>query len=269
MSFEIAFFIFQLAIAIATVLAVTFLFGSIRELRARGETLLLLGAAMVVLLLLSARGLYVASAVLQSGGGAKITSGDWLLTATGLVTLVMFAAHGRLLEHRAEMEGAIRDLSATCSLSGAYKKPAFMNMAGPLVLAARRFRHPLSAIVIDLDHLERVNDEHGRAAGDKTLREFGAKVGTCLRQIDIFGRLATEKFAIVLPHTDLQGAALVAERICAAVSHGADPRIPLEVSVGVATLHDANLENLLNVADGVMYSAKQSGGGNRLAVEAA
>ena len=271
MPLAIVFFLIQLAIAIVTVLVVTRLYGALRGTSAKGDTLILLGASIIVLLLLSARGLFVASASLESDAPG-LTGGDWLLTLTGVVTLVVFAAYGRVLHSRAELEKSIRDLSATDSVTGMFSKGAFMTMASPLVLAARRYRHPLSAIIIDIDHLTRINDEFGRKAGDESLRAFGGVVGGCLRTIDVAGRLTSEKFAIVLPHTDLQGAALVAERICAAVDRDIklifeERQVHLSVSIGVATLHDGNLENLLNIADGVMYSAKENGR-NQVGIEA-
>ena len=76
-----------------------------------------------------------------------------------------------------------------------------------------------------------------------------------------------------LPHTDIKGATIVAERVCAAVNRNIKltfdkKNVRITASVGVAALHDGNLENLLNVADGVMYSAKRAGR-NQVAVESA
>jgi len=265
------FFFFQLLIAIATVIVISRLYVSLKRSTAKGQTLALLVAAIATLITLSARGLFDASTVLQSDAMPAIATGDWLLTMTGIVILLVFAGYGRLVVSNAELEESVQKLSATDSLTGAFNRVAFMTMAQPLVQTAQRFRHPLSALVLDIDHFSKLNDEFGRSAGDEALRSFGSAVAACLRRIDVLGRLGGEKFAVILPHTDIKGATVVAERICMAVERNIKlsfdkKQVRITASVGVASLSDGNLENLLNIADGVMYSAKRNGR-NQVAVE--
>src|SRR5579859_4234730 len=273
MAFAYAHFLMQLALAIATVVVISRLYVTTKRISAKGETLALIYVAIVALLALSARGLFVASTSLQGDAPVAIGASDWLLVVTGAVTLRVFAAYGKALVGRIELEQSVKDLSATDSLTGVFNKSAFLTMAAPLVHTALRYKHPLSALVVDIDHFTRVNDEFGRTAGDEALRMFGGVVGACLRNHDVLGRLGGEKFAIVLPHTDIKGATIVAERVCAAVNRNIKlafdkKNVRLTASVGVAALNDGNLENLLNVADGVMYSAKRAGR-NQVAVESA
>jgi diguanylate cyclase (GGDEF)-like protein len=273
MPFAIAHFLFQLALAIATVVVVSRLYVAIKRTSAKGETLVLIYAGMAALLALSARGLYVASTSLQGDTPLPVEPSDWLLVVTGAVTLRIFAAYGKTLVGRVELEQSVKELSATDSLTGVFNKSAFMTMSAPMVHTALRYKHPLSALVVDIDHFTRLNDEFGRTAGDEALRMFGGVVGACLRNHDVLGRLGGEKFAIILPHTDIKGAAIVAERICVAVNRNIklafdQKNVRLTASVGVAALNDGNLENLLNVADGVMHSAKRAGR-NQVAVESA
>jgi diguanylate cyclase (GGDEF)-like protein len=265
------FFFFQLLIAIATIVVVGRLYRSVKRCAAKGSTLALLAGAVVTLILLSARGLFDASIALQAEAAPVITVSDWLLTLTGAVTLAVFAAFGRLAVHAVEMDESVKELSATDSLTGAYNRGAFLNMAAPLVQTAQRFKHPLSALVVDIDHFSKLNDEFGRSAGDEALRSFGSAVSACLRRIDLLGRLGGEKFAVILPHTDRKGATVVAERICMAVERNIkltfDKKpVQLTASIGVATLGDGNLDDLLNVAEGVMFAAKRAGR-NQVAVE--
>lgn len=273
MAFAYAHFVVQLALAIATVVVVGRLYVTTKRIGAKGEALGWLWAAIVALLAFSARGLFVASTSLQGDMPAAIGASDWLLVVTGAVTLRIFAAYGAALVGRVELEQSVKDLSATDALTGVFNKSAFMTMSAPLVHTAQRYKHPLSALVIDIDHFTRFNDEFGRSAGDEALRAFGGVVGACLRNHDVLGRLGGEKFAIVLPHTDIKGATIVGERVCAAVNRNIKltfdkKNVRLTASVGVASLSDGNLENLLNVADGVMYSAKRAGR-NQVAVESA
>jgi diguanylate cyclase (GGDEF)-like protein len=262
-----------LALAIATVVVVSRLYLAIKRTGAKGETLALIGAAMVASLVLSARGLFVASTTIQAETPLPIDLSDWLLVITGAITLRLFAAYGNVLVSRIELEQSVKDLSATDALTGVFNKGAFMTMSSPLVQTALRYKHPLTALMVDIDHFTRINDEFGRSAGDEALKVFGGVVGACLRKIDILGRMGGEKFAIVLPHTDVKGATIVAERVCAAINRNIKltfdkKNVRLTASVGVAALHDGNLENLLSVADGAMYSAKRAGR-NQVVVESA
>jgi diguanylate cyclase (GGDEF)-like protein len=265
------FFFAQLLIAIATIIAIGRLYRSVKRCAAKGKNLALLAGAILTLFLLSARGLFDASTALQSEGVPLISGSDWLLTATGAVTLAVFAAFGRLAVHAVEMEESVKELSANDSLTGALNRGAFLTMAAPLVQTAQRFKHPLSALVVDIDHFSKLNDDFGRSAGDEALRSFGGAVSACLRRIDVLGRLGGEKFAIILPHTDRKGATVVAERICMAVERNIKltfdkKQVRLTASVGVASLGDGSLDALLNTAEGVMFAAKRAGR-NQVAVE--
>ncbi|MFX8274103.1 GGDEF domain-containing protein, partial [Acinetobacter baumannii] len=71
--------------------------------------------------------------------------------------------------------------------------------------------HGFAVAMIDIDHFKRINDRHGHAAGDAALRQMVQELQPCLREVDHFGRLGGEEFCVLLPDTDLAGAALVAE----------------------------------------------------------
>jgi diguanylate cyclase (GGDEF)-like protein len=266
-----SFFFLQILLAIATVVVIGRLVVSVKRCGAKGQTFVQLLLAMATAILLSARGLFDASVALQSEATPAIGASDWLLALTGAATLIVFAAFGRQVVQGAELTQSLKELSTSDSLTGALNRGSFMTMAAPLVQTAQRFRHPLSALVVDIDHFSKLNDDYGRSAGDEALRAFGGAVSACLRKIDLLGRLGGEKFAIVLPHTDLKGATVVGERICAAVQRNVKltfdkKQVRLTASVGVAALGDGSLENLINVADGVMFSAKRNGR-NQVAIE--
>lgn len=254
-------FFLQSALAVSTALVLLRLREIARRIGAKDKTLAMLYAAGVTLTLLSARGMFVASIVIQSEAPAVIGYTEWLLAATGIVTLIVFTAYGRLLAERFDLHRAIEEQAATDALTGAFNKGTFFTTASPLVQAAQRYRHPLTALVVDIDQLRRIHDEIGSDAGDQSLKTLGGTLGNCVRTIDVLGRLDAKKFAIVLPHTDLEGANVVAERIRAAIQREIDAiydetSVRLTANVGVAALHDGNLENLLNVAEGSIYSDK-------------
>ena len=137
--------------------------------------------------------------------------------------------------------------------------------------AAHRHGLPLSAVIVDIDHFKAVNDTYGHAGGDAVLREFAARLGALLRAEDVGARWGGEEFLLVLPFTDLEGAASMAERFRAAVADepfvvptGAAIRVTASGGCASTTVGE-DPEQLLRHADAALYDAKQSGR-NRVAV---
>lgn len=122
-----------------------------------------------------------------------------------------------------------------------------------------------AVVMIDMDRFKQLNDTLGHAAGDRALRTLTAAVQPCLRTGDRLGRIGGEEFAVLLPDTDLAGAALVAERMRSLTEHsgfqwrGRD--WPLSASFGVAQVEaaDASGEAVLARADAGLYRAKAQG----------
>jgi diguanylate cyclase (GGDEF)-like protein len=123
----------------------------------------------------------------------------------------------------------------------------------------------LSLILFDLDHFKSVNDEHGHLAGDEVLRMTAARVSGLLRSSDIFGRYGGEEFAVILPHTNVDAAVIVAERIRQEIRGEPIPyegkAIPVTASLGVAkwTLDMHTPEDLIAAADEALYLCKTHG----------
>ena len=117
--------------------------------------------------------------------------------------------------------------------------------------------------MVDADHFKAVNDRHGHAAGDATLRALADRLRERLRTEDVAGRFGGEEFVIGLPDADAEGAAAVAEAVRAAVAARpltiAGRELTLTVSVGWATWEDDDLGQLLARADGALYEAKAAG----------
>lgn len=133
------------------------------------------------------------------------------------------------------------------------------------VARAKRHERPLSVVLFDLDRFKTVNDEFGHLVGDNVLREFADIVKRCVRREEVFGRYGGEEFCAVLPETQLEGAAALAERVRALVEqknfHFAGLDVPVTVSAGVASLTSsiAGWAELVEAADKKMYEAKTSG----------
>jgi diguanylate cyclase (GGDEF)-like protein len=131
---------------------------------------------------------------------------------------------------------------------------------------AKRYDKPLSYLMTDIDHFKKFNDTWGHQTGDMVLREVARCVRGAIRDTDIAARYGGEEFAIILPETDLEGAALFAERLRQKVESAvfAGPAGPLQVtiSLGLSSVPhcqaDTTLE-MIKLADEALYSAKHAG----------
>jgi len=134
----------------------------------------------------------------------------------------------------------------------------------------RRNNRPLSMLMIDADHFKLLNDTHGHLAGDAVLKMLAAVLREGTRSIDILGRLGGEEFGVLLPGAGLDFAAIIAERLRAAVESRKvvwkDSEIGLTVSIGVACW-ESNLlpDDLIEASDIALYAAKEQGR-NRVAI---
>jgi diguanylate cyclase (GGDEF)-like protein len=120
-------------------------------------------------------------------------------------------------------------------------------------------------VMIDMDRFKQLNDTLGHAAGDAALRQMVDELRPCVREVDRFGRLGGEEFGVLLPDTDLTGAALVAERMRMLVESAPlrwlEQDWPLSASFGIAEAErgDAGASAVLARADAAMYRAKGQG----------
>ena len=169
---------------------------------------------------------------------------------------------------RAAQHEALR-LSLTDALTGTSNRRELIERLPSEVERARRYRHPLSVVMCDIDHFKKVNDTHGHPAGDAVLRAFAALLRGAVRNgVDWVARYGGEEFVIVLPETDLTGACRVAEKLRSAaaalvVAHG-QAQISLTASFGVASLgkewpEEGIPDALLAQADVCLYQSKQGG----------
>ena len=134
-------------------------------------------------------------------------------------------------------------------------------------LRAKRYQHPLSAIMADIDYFKNYNDVHGHLEGDVILKQIAELLRFHVRETDVVARFGGEEFLILLTETAKAEALEVAEKIRAAVSvrpfphAGTQPEGKLTISLGVAT-SSADLSEareLISKADHALYVAKQAG----------
>ena len=131
---------------------------------------------------------------------------------------------------------------------------------------AERYRSPLSVLFLDLDHFKRVNDQCGHLVGSRALKDLGAVLSECVREVDTVARYGGDEFTIILADTALETGVRVAERIRRTVEQtpfdgGRQGPLDLSVCIGVASYpdHGTGREALLAAADQAMYRAKSMG----------
>lgn len=171
-------------------------------------------------------------------------------------------------------DAALQDMATHDVLTGLGNRRAFDMRLEEEWQRAKRYGHPLSLLMLDIDHFKRVNDTHGHPAGDAVLRKLGATINSVVRPVDYVFRYGGEEFVVLMPETHGNGALSLAERIrqaVAATSFGIKPHknIYLTLSIGVATCPGSadTKEALVTAADHTLYQAKQSGR-NRVCMQA-
>lgn len=161
----------------------------------------------------------------------------------------------------------LEELATRDDLTGILNRRQWTHLAEREYARSRRNGMPISVLMIDIDRFKEINDTWGHAAGDDALRLITKEIADNLRITDCFGRLGGEEFAILLPETDPETAALTAERLRAAVASvelGIEGRpVSVTISLGIASLfhddEDPSFESVLVRADGALYRAKQNG----------
>lgn len=163
------------------------------------------------------------------------------------------------------MENELRRLATKDSLTGVNNRHHFIKMAEDELHRAKRYNHPTSFLLIDIDHFKMINDTYGHPAGDEVLKALCHTCLSTLRVNDIFGRLGGEEFSVVLPEQEEQGAMAFAERLRSALEgltvDASGDIISFTVSIGVTTSRQSDdpLDILLKQADIALYKAKNSG----------
>jgi diguanylate cyclase (GGDEF)-like protein/PAS domain S-box-containing protein len=151
-------------------------------------------------------------------------------------------------------------LAVTDSLTGLQNRRAFEAALRREVDSSRRYGHPLSLLMLDVDTFKSFNDDFGHEEGDRVLQGVARVIAASFRATDTVARYGGEEFAVILPHTTAELATESAERIRLAVSQFKGARRPVTVSIGLARFERGWEQlDLIRKADQALYSAKRAG----------
>lgn len=188
-----------------------------------------------------------------------------LVSDIGLASLaVMLFSHiyerSRLLNER-----RLTELATTDSLTGLANRMKLSEVFERERAHAARSGKPLALVFLDIDHFKLINDRFGHEAGDQALRHFASVLTQRLRVTDLFCRLGGEEFAVLLPGSNAEQAATIAEALRERLAESAlllaDGSLHMTLSAGVACLGEdgEHLDELMQAADRRTYAAKSAG----------
>ncbi len=199
----------------------------------------------------------------QQLGELKLTrshrfSKEELKMLESLLCCLIYPLRNATLFHQA-LQMAYTDL-----LTKTNNRASFNDVLQREIKRARRSEQALSLIFVDIDHFKQINDEHGHACGDLALASVANWIKDSVRGSDIVFRYGGEEFVILLADTQLDGAAVIAERVRNGIeSHTlaygmAVLNITASLGISCLTANDG-MDSLIKRADNAMYSAKKQG----------
>jgi diguanylate cyclase (GGDEF)-like protein len=150
----------------------------------------------------------------------------------------------------------------TDALTGLFNHGYFQDRLDRETKLADRNNDQVSLILLDLDHLKRINDTHGHRSGDATLCHVASIMKTTVRDVDVCARYGGEEFVVILPQCNRENAMEVGDRLREAIASTPVPKVgQVTASIGVATYPTGakNKEELVEMADRAMYLAKAAG----------
>lgn len=220
----------------------------------------------VALLPLTRRGELIGSLHLGSACADRYTSARGTDFLERLAQIVAICLENALSQERLKLVGL------TDALTGVQNRRYFEHRCPVEISQARRYKHSLACLFLDIDKFKRINDSYGHPTGDEVLRSVARLIQSQLRSGDTIARYGGEEFVVLLPKSELHHALQIAERIRASVEEkpftaNAGQPIKVTISIGLSMLPAKNLaadnrqsaEHLLSAADQALYLAKHQG----------
>lgn len=164
----------------------------------------------------------------------------------------------------AQYHAMVNRAAITDGLTGLCNRKHLNTLLGEEIPRAKRYGRALSVMIADVDHFKQINDVHGHLVGDAVLRQIATLLRQRLRPSDEIGRFGGEEFCTVLPETNLEQGAQIAETLrglTEAHVFSVDLlKLKITVSIGIAALEaDMQIDDLYRAADRMLYKAKREG----------
>ena len=170
-----------------------------------------------------------------------------------------------LAQERVRMMEKLQRLAITDGLTKLHNSRSFYSQLEVEVDRFNRYKHPLSLLLLDIDHFKNYNDSYGHLEGDKVLVKISQMIKSCLRKMDTAYRYGGEEFTVILPETSCEEALLVSERIRNVIqaekfTPQPEKELSITISIGVTQYApEEQLSTFIQRADKAMYISKQNG----------
>ena len=177
-----------------------------------------------------------------------------------------------LTEELSRKNAVLADQAEKDGLTDLYNHRFFFEFLNKHILQAQRYQRPFTLILLDIDHFKVINDTYGHQCGDQILKDLAEILQDSVRKSDITARYGGEEFAVIMPETEIRGAAIAAENIRYKIQQhlfqvSADQSIQFTISLGVVQFTESmkGVKELMGEADKCLYQAKR-GGRNRVCI---
>lgn len=191
--------------------------------------------------------------------GAEVGALGYLTDPTDLDLLLARAR--TLLDFKAYLD-TCEEAAFTDYLTGLPNRRQFERQLKREVVRTTRYKHPLCLVILDIDHLKRINDTHGHKAGDEVIQRVAKTLQEGTRGIDLAARIGGDEFELILTETNQEHGMEVAERLRLAVREIQVPilgRVTASFGVAECPSHAQTIPELLSSADSAQYDAKREG----------
>ncbi|WP_020409979.1 GGDEF domain-containing protein [Hahella ganghwensis] len=175
--------------------------------------------------------------------------------------LMQLESESRVMQEQLaeEQQRAVTDV-----LTGLPNRMAYEQRAQQEFERWRRYRNPLTMVIVDIDKFKGINDKYGHLAGDKVIQLIAKEVARRIRKTDFIARYGGEEFVILLPETDVDTTVTVMDKTRVMVSrlpfHFRNKKVQVTISIGICGFSgNANLNGVFEMADKALYRAKMNG----------
>ncbi|MDD5212258.1 MAG: GGDEF domain-containing protein [Sulfuricurvum sp.] len=203
---------------------------------------------------------------------ASMTAGIAILFALFIAYAIYYSTINRSREEKERLEELVKDrtreielLSKIDALTGLWNRGYLEEMMKMEFKRARRYKHDISILVIDLDFFKKINDTYGHLGGDEVLRSVSQRITECLRETDFVGRYGGEEIVVILAETSTELAVEIAENIRSAIAanpvYFIEETINVTASIGIAAMRSDHekCSEIFSEADEALYSSKKGG----------
>ena len=225
----------------------------------RGRNLLLFGLTTATLVTLWKAGVALAAPE-TLGTFYNPTPVQTLMYLAAFIS-VMIVSSGFSLMAKERSDAFLHTVAVQDRLTGCWNRVRIEEIIRQELERLKRYGHPASILMLDLDNFKQVNDRHGHMIGDAVLRDFGSMLRHTIRATDVAGRWGGEEFIVVMPFSSFSDAVRIAERIRQALERQKFPQgVEVTTSIGISGCRSADSwESWLCRADAALYKAKTSG----------